>query len=104
MVLSIFFSTGLVFGETLTYDFSADATDAQACIFHGKAESKRRELITKYGLPKNLRWQWGVTRNEWGDTKEKFCYLSYEGKLYLSFYFQRFWEEHIADRVVTVTK
>jgi hypothetical protein len=39
------------------------------------AESKRRQVITKYSLDTDTRWYQGFKRNKWGDIVEKFCYL-----------------------------
>jgi len=67
--------------EELTYEFP-DGADRGDCSYK---EEKRREIITKYKLPKDLEWQKGYAVNEWKDVKEVFCFLSYGGKRYISF-------------------
>ncbi len=46
-------------------------------------ESKRREIITTYNLSRDSVWKYGVTRNEWGDVKEQFCYLEKGRTVYI---------------------
>ena len=67
------------------------------------SEEKRREIITKHGLPTDLHWETGYIFNEWNDVKESFCFLKNGNNYYLSFWpedFWRFWKKSIPDRIV----
>ena len=56
----------------------ADSADC-----HEKKEKERRVFIEKTGLPTDLRFQSGYTKNKWGDIADRFCYLSYQNKAYI---------------------
>lgn len=89
--------------EQLTYDFNPGVSDNRCFIGNlvsGKDEDKRREVILKYGLDRSLRWKYGVTRNEWGDWKDEFCYLKQGGTYYLWFPFHPFWQSDPPIRIV----
>lgn len=95
LVATLFSSS--VFCETLTYDFKQPYYDNKCrmimnAIGGSVDEPKRREVISQYGLPKNIQWEMGTTRNEWGDEKETFCYLKHGGTYYLWFPFHPVWK------------
>ena len=87
--------------EKLTYDFHIATGNERTSVCDLLHEEKRREIITKHNLPLNLPWHDGTTKNEWGDIKERFCFLEHKGTYYLSFLLGRFWEKSIPDRVVS---
>jgi hypothetical protein len=86
------------FCEQLTYQFNSGISNIR-CSDSG-AENKRREVITQYSLPKNLYWRVGVTKNEWGDQKEMFCFLEYGGTYYIWLPFHPIWQRDPPIRIV----
>lgn len=67
--------------EQLTYDLSWKSNIS--CETTRKSEDMRRKVITKYNLHKNLRWQYGFMKNEWGDHKDGFCFLEHGNNIYI---------------------
>lgn len=81
VILIAVFHVQPALSEQLTYDLSRN--DAIVCQTTGKSEDMRRKVITKYNLPKNLRWQYGHMKNEWGDHKDGFCFMEYGNNIYI---------------------
>ena len=94
LLLLKFFYVQPALGETLQYNlnFHTNTTPLAYMNCHPH-EEKRREVITKYNLPKNVEWKIGATQNEWGDWKEDFCYLEYANNIYIYRAFTRFWQK-----------
>lgn len=80
-ILFAVFHAQPAFSEQLTYDFSWK--ENVQCALNRNSEDRRRETITKYNLPKNLKWQYGRIKNEWGDNKDDFCFLEHGNYIYI---------------------